>query len=295
MIKFGKINSYVVFTLLIIISVSTLHGAGSNQTNDIDIEVLEEEVKIELYKENKLLYSIDYDEFIIETEVDGEEKTYEIPLDEVGWLVEINKREDESFPHTNIALDTELRDDKGDFIGNLHFDINIFTRDDTSEVTFSFTLSDIEHLDGGTLSIFKDISTNGDMLRGPEGEKEYYKFIYPEHTGYYSWSNELNFDGETSNLNSWDLNGRGLVIFGDFDGSVEEVSMKSLEIEKTSVGVTVPVPESYDHFPSFVIGLMLGAGVVIGVLAEKRRKFYQNRDPEKTVKLEDSYYYRGKE
>jgi len=280
--------------LMILVSVSQIGTSYPSFSSNIDIEVkVEDEVKIEIYKQDTLLYSIEYENFILDTD----EGRYDFHLNQVDWDLRVTDKEYESFPHTDIQMSTELTYD-GEFIGHLDLYIKVLTQGDMSEVNFSFTLSDIEELTGGTLEIVKEISTSGFMVREPGEDKENYKFEYENgHVGYYGWKNELAFDGVTTELTSIPTKGYigGLVIFGTFDADADEISIKPLEIEKTNIGISVPVPEPYDHFPSFVIGLMLGAGVVIGVLAEKRRKFYQSRDPEKTVKLEESYYYRGKE
>ncbi|MFW5903883.1 MAG: hypothetical protein ACOC53_06955 [Candidatus Saliniplasma sp.] len=294
MMNSGKLGRIVAIFLFVIIFISTSQAVlSADQFTDVDVEVSsEEEVKVALYEDGTLLYSIEYKNFVVDT---GED-IYNIQLDQMDWDLQVIEREDESFPHTDIQLSTELRYE-GEFIGNLNFNIKVLTRGDTSEVTFSLTLSDIEHLDGGSINIVKDINTNGIMVREPEEGKENYKFEYQNgYVGYYGWKNELSFNGETTELQSKTIkDGGGLIILGDFEDDVDEVSIEPLEIEKTNIGAAVPVPEPYDHLPSFVIGLMLGAGIVIGVLAEKRREFYRNKDPEKIVKLEESYYYRGKE
>ena len=302
MIKFHKTKRFIVVFLSLLIFISILQiAASTNPSSDIDIEVTsDEEIKVALFEEGLLLYSIEYERFILDTD----EGRYDFYLNQVDWNIQVIERMDESFPHTEIVMESELREEEH-FIGNLNFNIKVLTQGDVSEVTFSFTLSDMNELSGGSIEIVKEISTNGFMVREPEEDKENYKFEYESgHVGYYGWKNELAFDGKTTELTSIPTKGDigidngdigGLVILGNFDEKVDKISIEPLEIERTNIGAAVPVPEPYDHLPSFAIGLMIGTGVVIGVLAEKRRKFYQNRDPEKTVNLEESYYYRGKE
>ncbi|MFO7792627.1 MAG: hypothetical protein R6W73_06560 [Candidatus Saliniplasma sp.] len=292
--KANKLRQVIVSFLFIIILVSITQGAVSEaySSSDFDVDVdLEDEVKVSISHDDNLLYSIDYKNFIITTE----DRTYDIPLHECDWTIDKREIKDEAFPHTDIQLQTELRDGN-DFIGDLNFDIDVYYSRDVSEVTFSFTLSDIEHLSGGMIDIVKDVSTTGYMIDEPELDKEYYKFYYQDgSTGLYRWNNELVFNGESSELDFWSEDERRLIIQGDFGSDIDEVSMEPVEIEKTNAGVAVPVPEPYDHLPSFVIGLMIGAGIIVGILAEKRTQFYKEKDPEKVVKLEDSYYYKGKD
>jgi len=279
-----------VFILISFTQVSFL--ASAEMSNDVDVDVsLDDEVRISLFREDGILCIIDYEKFVI----DIEEGHYDFNLGQNEWSKELQVKEDEAFPHTNIRLMTELRDDE-EFIGDLSFEINVYSHGDMFEVIFSFTLSDISHLGGGSIDIVKDISMTGHRLEEPEVGNEHYKFHYQDGwVGYYRWNDELSYNEETKELTFWTRNQRGLIIQGEFDGEVDEVSMEPLEIDRTHVGTTAPVPEPLDHLPSFVIGLMVGSGILIGLLAEKRREFYKKRDPEKVVKLEESYYYKGKD
>lgn len=293
MYKNNKFRSGIISFLLIVILVSLMQGAVSDfeSSSDINVNVDSEEAEVSIYRGDVLLYSINYESFIISTD-DG---THDIQLDECDWTYEEREIEDEAFPHTNINLQTQLIDE-GEHIGSLSFDIDVYSSGDIAEVVFYFTLSDIDHLEGGMIDIIKDIRTTGYMVDEPEIGKEYYKFYYQDGTvGFYHWNDELVFDGTTSELNFWSENERKLIIQGDFESDVDEVSMEPVGIEKTNVGIAVPVPEPYDHLPSFVIGLTIGAGIIVGILAEKRNQFYKEKDPEKVVKLEESYYFKGKD
>ncbi len=284
-------------SILILFTLTQTSFIGRSEvSNDVEIEVcMEDEVRVSLFRGEMELYSIEYRMFILKLD----EKTHEIILAENEWEKEKVVKDEEAFPHTNVRLMTELKDGEN-FLGELSFDINIYSLGDMSETTFSFQLSSLDDLDGGSMDIdiVKEISTTGYIIDPPSSGSEYYKFYYQDgFEGYYSWNNEISFDGETSELKYWTQNQIGLVLQGGFEGDLEdvqEVSMEPLEIERTHVGTTAPIPEPLDHLPSFVIGLMIGSGIIIGLLAEKRREFYKKRDPEKVVKLEESYYYKGK-
>ncbi|MGM0509899.1 MAG: hypothetical protein ACQESD_02065 [Thermoplasmatota archaeon] len=300
--KKSKVLRFGVFACIALMLISTLTVLADaedvtqgelGEINGVDVNLSTDNApKVILSEEGIELYSISYDKLII-----GDS---EVPLDG-DWQITYEKVTDTRFPHMRIKMDRMI--DHEAITGHLYFTINVLSLSKNTEVSFSFTLDDISYLASERLLIIQDIDTNGQIVRKP-GEKEpgkglieYYEFSFDDgHKGFYSWSIESSVGGEKKDSIFMPLqDGATFALGASYEVGAEEVSMSPVDLDNTRMSAMVPVPETYDRVPSFIIGALVTSGLIVGVVFEKRREFYEKKESASFLRLEDSPYYKGKE
>lgn len=255
-----------------------------------------EGIELDVNKDGELLYSIRYK--TLEFMADGYSDVFS--LDEGEWTIDYNKVSNKRLPHVKMNMETPISIAGTE--GDLMMSIAVLSLEDTSEVTFSYSIKNIDGVPDGRFFIFQELSVNGQIVRAPDEVRpgkiiDYYEFsLIDDQTGYYSWSTLSQINGEKSEAIYFQVPNSNMMALGtEYKSEWDEVSVSKIDIDNTRMSAMVPVPEAYDHIPSFAIGVLLGAGFVIGLVAEKRREFYKNRDSSRILKLEESPYYKGKE
>lgn len=283
----------VILLVLSVLPLSSAQNDFDGQLNDVDVHLnTDDSLKISLYKDEELRFSVDYKELRLNTY----EESYRVDLSDNEWGMDVDK-EGGSFPHYTFTVSSDISAEN-EKLGNLEIGLSVINYKDTSEVTFSFTLTDIKDtIPGGNISIVQDLDVNGMIMKTPgqmgEEKLDYYQFEFNDgKTGYYSWNTQASVDGQKTTAESHMLYDGRLVLLTDYEADADEVSISPVKMGDTRTGAVVNVPEPYDHVPSFMIGVSLSAGLVIGVLYQKRKKFYEEKDSAKTVKLEESPYYK---
>ncbi len=263
---------------------STLLGHEEN----IEVTISSEEHPIISLSADDYLFSIEYTAL----QYRSDEGISVISLDS-DWEVDIESFSQHRYPHMNIAMETTLILEGHEI--ELYFDFNVISVKDTTELTFSF---EIVGLDGDLLGdyyIHQNIDVNGTMItdagqvHSGQYPINYFQFDLPDGlTGYYSWNSIAMVDV---------FNGGDTLYLGVSytDPDTNKVSLSSIDIEKSMSSAIVPVPESYDRLPSFLVGMLVAGGFVIGMLFQERNRFYKKEDNTSIVRLEDSPYYKGKE
>ncbi len=299
--RLGARFGVLLVSLFMIISItSSLAHAEENilgTVKGIDVVMCTDNYPtVGVQRDGTTLYKVEYVE--LEFQYDG--GAYTADLGDGDWNEDPVPVEHETFPHIQIRLDKWIEVDEIS-LGHLHLQINVFSTSDTSEITFSFSLEDMHDLPEGRVVINQKLEVHGNILREPRdvlpGREliEYYRFnIFESHTGYYSWSTDAKVDGVESDTLFIPLD-NNFLIGADYNPDADSVSIASLELEKTMTGSSiVTVPEPLSHFPSIVLGVFIGGAIMGGIIVEKRREFYSERDTTSVVRLEDSPYYRGK-
>ncbi|MFO8109130.1 MAG: hypothetical protein R6U17_01205 [Thermoplasmata archaeon] len=266
----------------------------------VDIDTEENPIISLSSEKDVFLFSVEYVALQFRPEEGGLE---DVSLD-TDWEVSTSSFTHHEFPHIYVTMKTSLplQDQE---IG-LNFRFNILSVKDTSEISFNF---EIDRLDGeilGDFFVVQTINANGEIMHSPgylipgQDPIMYYEFDLVENRkGYYSWSTIANVDGGTQDTKvETPLPDEHTLFLGISydDPEADRVYISSIELEKSMVsGALVPVPESYSRLPSFVIGMLVAGGFVIGFLFQERTRFYKKEDSTSIVRLEDSPYYRGKE
>ncbi len=285
------------FICLLVLLLSSAHAQPTmvGEGGEIEVDIDEETPSISIYSLNEYLFSIEYTTF----EFYSSEHSAEIPL-EGEWEVKTENIKDGAFPHLRVTMDRKIELFEKEI--DLHFQLNILHITDTVEVTYFFEISRLKDIPLGTFTIIQELDVNGEIVKDPGlviPERDpilFYEFSLSKGiTGYYSWSSIANVDGETQDARvNTSPDGQSLYLGIEYDDpEADSVSISPLEKSKTSV--LVPLPEAYDRLPSFLVGTLVAGGFVIGLLFQERSRFYRKQDPAKTVRLEDSPYYRGKE
>ncbi len=300
-VLFGTRVGALLVTLFVILSFTLpMANAESDILGNIrGIEVImctDDHPSVGVQKDGIILYRISYTH--LEFQYDG--GAYTADLAQGDWNTRHELIEHEKFPHIQVSMDKRIEAD-GVPMGHLHLNIIVFSTAKTSEITFSFALEEIRGLPEGRVFINQQLEVAGDILRRPgdvlPGREpiEYYQFnIHESHTGYYSWSTDARVDGTGSDTLFISL-GNNFLIGASYRPDADRVSIDSLELEKTMTGSSiVTVPEPFSHFPSILIGVFIGGAIMGGVIMEKRREFYRDRDTTSVLRLEDSPYYKGK-
>lgn len=300
--KKSKVLRFGVFACVLLILFSAFtQMADAQETDEGDLGEVDgvnvvlstdENPQVSLSTENIGLYRIGYDKLLV-----GDS---EIPL-KGGWNVVHHKIEESKFPHIRIQMDKEI--DNEAITGHLYFTINVLSYSENTEVSFSFRLEDISYLASERILIIQDIDTNGQIARKP-GEKEpgkglieYYEFSFDDgQKGFYSWNIESTVGGEKKDSIFMPLqDGATFALGTSYEVGAEEVSMSPVDLDNSRMSAMVPVPETYDRVPSFLIGALVTSGLIVGVVFEKRREYYEKKGSTSFLRLEDSPYYKGKE
>ncbi|MFO7990974.1 MAG: hypothetical protein R6U61_01610 [Thermoplasmata archaeon] len=255
-----------------------------------------EGIELDVNKDGEMLYSIQYK--TLEFMADGYSDVFS--LEDGEWTVDYQKVPNDKLPHVKISLETPVHIAESQ--GDLSMSITVLSLDDTSEVTFSYSIKNLEAVPDGRFFVFQELSVNGQIVRTPDevipGKSiDYYEFsLINDQTGFYSWSTNSQINGDHSEAIYFQVPNSNMMALGmQYESEASEVSISQVDIDNTRMSAMVPVPKAYDHIPSFAIGLLVSAGFVIGIVAEKRREFYKNRESSKILKLEESPYYKGKE
>lgn len=293
--RIGAVFCILLLTLstFLVFGHAEAQDGSTTQLEGVDVSFdTSEYPKVTLSKGMDHLYSIEY------RELDTPKGL--VPLNTADWDIKKKNISDERFSHMRIKLDRQISD--GNFSAHLSLTINVISISDTSEVTFSFSLDNIDGLPSGNVLIIQNIDAKGQIVSRPHESKggkepiEYYEFSFSSgHTGYYSWNLEAQMNGNTSQAISIPSDGGSLFLGSHYDSEADRLSISSMDMDKTRMSTVVPIPETYSHFPSFMIGVLIGSSFVTAFVIEKRREFYESRDSRSVVKLEESSYYKGKE
>ncbi len=295
--KTSKVSTVIISVLIIALAFFPVVGADhSVDIDDFIVDLsLEDNPRISVGSEEDRLYSIEYTTFEFITEDD----IYKISLQNEHWDVSRAETAHDRFYQISFTLETDLEIDGKTVTASLA--LNVLSMEKASEVTFNLQLHGLKGLPEGTFYILQEIDVNGEIMQRPRYESrgedpiDFYEFsLIDGSTGYYTWSTDSKVDGEISETTSFPIDDFSFAIGIDYENpEADTISISEVELNKTRMAVA-PLPEVYSRFPSFILGVIIGGGFVLGLLIQKRKQFYENRDVVSTVRLEDSPYYRGK-
>ncbi len=284
--------------IVILASSPVIHAQPTlkGEVGDIEVTICTEEIPTIYLSSEENLFNIEYTTLQFRP-VEG--PLVDVPL-EGDWEISTETVDHDRFPHLKVSMSTALILQEEEI--DLNFDFKVISVKDTTEMTFSFEITGLKGELLGDFYIVQNIEVNGQILQKPglPGQEPvmFYQFELPGGlTGYYSWSSFTHIDSSTQEAMVDVLNdGYNLFLGVSYnDPEADRVSISSIEIEKSMSSALVPVPEAYDHFPSFLVGMLVAGGFVIGMLFQERNRFYKKEDSTSIVRLEDSPYYRGKE
>lgn len=284
------VTAVFICILLTVASGNTL----PNKMGEVEVLVETEENPVITLVSNDLLFSVEYTHLQFRPVGGG---ITDVPLNGT-WDVSMESMREHRFPHVSVVMDSSIPIQGKDI--DLLFHLNVLSVKDTVEITFYFEIGGLDENMLGDFFVVQHITVNGQIYQRPEDISPvmYYQFNLPgDMTGYYSWSSLSHLDGLTSDTLVDVVDDHTIFLGVRYDHPESSmVHISSIELESTMSGsAVVPLPKSFDRLPSFLVGMMVAGGFVVGLLAQERRSFYRKQDPAEVVRLKDSPYYKGRE
>ncbi|MBS3817007.1 MAG: hypothetical protein KGY76_05535 [Candidatus Thermoplasmatota archaeon] len=301
---FPMMLSFLLIISASVIAITPRTAEGNSEIiNDVSVDInTSDHPKITLNKDDERLYSIEYQRIEL---VRREKDDILLPLNETNWHTEIEKVEQEKISHLKVDMNTTLQDmdSEEEMEGDLSLNFKIISQEDVSEIIFSFKLDNISGLPSGRLLMIQNLEFYRDIKRPPERRSgnahvEYFELAFSDgHTGHYSWSgtglvDDQKKDSIAKTTEKYESS-QSLFIGLDYDSSAESIALIPLDVDDSRTSAKTDIPGPFDRFPFFVATVLLGGFAVLGTLYHTRKKFYEEREPGETVRLEKSTYFKG--